>query len=107
MHSFVDAEAVKLPSVGVGATHVWHLFVVRTQERDALKAFLEQHDIQTVINYPVALPFLQAYEYLGTRPSDFPVSQKHQNEILSLPIYPDMTSEMVQYVTDKILEFSK
>ena len=102
-----DAEAVKLPSIGVGATHVWHLFVVRTQERDALKAFLEQHDIQTVINYPVALPFLQAYEYLGTRPSDFPVSQKHQNEILSLPIYPDMTSEMVQYVTDKILEFSK
>lgn len=102
-----DAEAVKLPSVGAGITHVWHLFVVRSQQRDALKAFLGRHDIQTVINYPVALPFLEAYKYLGASPADFPVARKHQNEILSLPIYPNMTSEMVQYVSDKVLEFSK
>lgn len=102
-----DVETIKIPSIAAGASHVWHLFVIRSDQRDALKVFLEQHDIQTAIHYPVALPFLEAYGYLGAKSVDFPVAHNHQNEILSLPIYPEMTSKMVQYVAEKILEFSK
>lgn len=102
-----DVTSIELPSIGANATHVWHLFVVSSPRRDALQAFLKGHNIQTVINYPVALPFLEAYGYMGSRPEDFPVAYKHQNEILSLPMFPDMTSDMIQYVSNKILEFSQ
>ena len=58
--------------------------------------------IQTVINYPVALPFLKAYEYQKNQSTDFPTALRHQDEILSLPIYPEMTTEMVNTVSSAI-----
>ena len=96
-----------LPQIDARATHVWHLFVIRTKQRDGLKGHLAESGIQTVINYPVALPFLEAYAYQANNFEDFPNAYAHQGEILSLPVFPDMTSEMVEYVADKILEFSK
>ena len=78
-----------------------------TKKRQAVKGHLAENGIQTVINYPVALPFLEAYAHQGNNVEDFPKSYAHQGEILPLPVFPDMTSEMVQYVADKILVFSK
>ena len=57
------------------------------------------------IHYPIALPNLQAYAYLGNRPEDFPVASKYQNEILSLPIFPEITREQQDYVIGSIEEF--
>lgn len=85
--------------------HVYHLYVIRSSQRDGLRKHLAERSIDTVLNYPKALPFYPAYEYLGHSPSDFPVTFKHQSEILSLPIYPEMSSAQIAHVVDSIREF--
>ncbi len=93
------------PKVAEGRDHVYHLYVIRTERRDDLMAFLKERGVPTVLNYPVALPFLQAYAYLGHTTADFPVAYAHQSRILSLPIYPEMTDEMISYVAEQIRAF--
>ena len=94
-----------LPQIDARASHVWHLFVVRTKQRDALKAHLAENGIQTVINYPVALPFLEAYAYQNNTIEDFPTAYGHQSDILSLPIFPDMTGEQINHVVHGVTSF--
>jgi dTDP-4-amino-4,6-dideoxygalactose transaminase len=84
---------------------VWHLYVIRTVERDNLLAYLKENGISAGIHYPIALPNLQAYAYLGHKPSDFPVASEYQNQILSLPIFPEITKEQQDYVIDTVKEF--
>lgn len=97
--------AVTLPECAPGATHVFHLFVVRVPNRDAFRAHLSERGIETGIHYPTALPLLPAYRSRGFRPEQFPRAARNQSEIVSLPIYPEMTTEMVDYVSDAIREF--
>lgn len=89
---------IQTPTEAAGTEHVYHLYVIRTEKRDALRAHLTEHGIATVLNYPKALPFCPAYEYLGHQTSDFPNAFRHQNTILSLPIFPEMTMEQIDYV---------
>jgi dTDP-4-amino-4,6-dideoxygalactose transaminase len=96
---------VEIPRIGPDRDHVYHLYVVRTARRDALKTHLGTAGIATQLNYPKALPFYPAYAYLGHTPSDFPVAHRNQSRILSLPIYPEMPSEMVEYVAEQIGRF--
>lgn len=96
---------IRTPEVAADRDHVYHLYVIRTARRDALRAFLTQQGISTVINYPKALPFYPAYSYLGHKPADFPVAHRNQGEILSLPIYPEMTDEMIAHVCAQIVRF--
>ena len=88
------------PKVMSDRDHVYHLYVIRTNNRDELKKHLESLKIATVLNYPKALPFYPAYDYLGHIPADFPVAYAHQHRILSLPIYPEITEEMISYVAE-------
>jgi len=97
--------SLELPIVGPGREHVYHLYVVRHPRRAELKKFLAEQGIETVINYPVALPFLPAYARLGARPGDFPNAYSHQSTVLSLPIFPEMTADQQAYVIDKIKYF--
>jgi dTDP-4-amino-4,6-dideoxygalactose transaminase len=78
---------------------------VQHERRDALAKHLADHGVQTVINYPVALPFLPAYRRLGHQPADFPVAHGHQSRILSLPIFPEISAQQTQTVTDAIHSF--
>lgn len=94
-----------LPEVGANRDHVYHLYVIRTARRDALKKHLADRGIATVLNYPKALPFYPAYSYLGHKPADFPVAHANQSRILSLPIYPEMNDAMIGYVADQIRSF--
>jgi dTDP-4-amino-4,6-dideoxygalactose transaminase len=94
-----------LPAVAAGRDHVYHLYVVRTARRDALKQYLANDGIATILNYPKALPFYPAYAYLQHRPEDFPNSFANQARILSLPIYPEMSDEMVHHVADATKTF--
>jgi dTDP-4-amino-4,6-dideoxygalactose transaminase len=94
-----------LPKVGPNRDHVYHLYVIRTEKRDALKKFLGDAGIGTVLNYPKALPFYPAYAYLGHQPGDFPVAYANQSRILSLPIYPEMTEAMIAYVVEQVANF--
>ena len=79
---------------------VYHLYIVRVPNgrREALQEHLKDKGISTGIHYPIALPYLQAYAYLGHGKEDFPVSLKASGEILSLPLFPELTEEQILYV---------
>jgi len=93
------------PTVKSDRDHVYHLYVVRTENRDALREHLSQAGISTVLNYPKALPFYPAYAYLGHVPQDFPAAYFNQSRILSLPIYPEMSEEATTHVANTIAHF--
>jgi dTDP-4-amino-4,6-dideoxygalactose transaminase len=96
---------VVVPKIGAHRDHVYHLYVIRTDRRDALKQRLADAGIATVLNYPKALPFYPAYAYLKHKAADFPVAYANQSRILSLPIFPEMSDEMIAYVADQIKGF--
>jgi dTDP-4-amino-4,6-dideoxygalactose transaminase len=96
---------VETPQVGAWRDHVYHLYVIRTERRDALKNYLGKAGVTTVLNYPKALPFYPAYGYLGHTPEDFPVAYANQSRILSLPIYPELPAAMQEHVADTIRRF--
>ena len=87
-----------------GYTHVYHLFVIRTQNRDALQAHLKEQGIGTAIHYPTPVHLQPFFAGLGYFRGRFPIAEKICNEILSLPIYPEMTEEQVEVVAAAITE---
>lgn len=97
--------AVTVPQEAPGREHVYHLFVIQHQQRDRLRRFLAERGIQTVINYPVALPFLPAYRRLGHAPESFPVAYRHHGRILSLPLFPEMTPDQQAAVVAGVRAF--
>jgi dTDP-4-amino-4,6-dideoxygalactose transaminase len=100
-----DVGDVITPEVGAGRDHVYHLYVIRTENRDVLREYLSEAGISTVLNYPKALPFYPAYAYLGHSLEDFPAAYFNQARILSLPIYPEIKDEMIRYVVECIGSF--
>jgi dTDP-4-amino-4,6-dideoxygalactose transaminase len=96
---------LELPETRQEATHVYHLFVVKVPQRDALMTYLSDSDISTQLHYPTALPLLPAYQYLGYTAEDIPNAAFNQNRIISLPLYPELTDEMVNYVCERIGSF--
>jgi dTDP-4-amino-4,6-dideoxygalactose transaminase len=96
---------VTLPTVAPERTHVYHLYVIRHEKRDALARHLAALGIQTVVNYPVALPFLPAYARLGHKPKEFPNAYHNQSRVLSLPIFPEMTMAQIAAVAGAIRSF--
>lgn len=102
-----NVKDVVLPVWNGNAKPVFHLYVIRSSKRDELKQFLIDNGISCGIHYPITLPNLTAYKHLGHIPEDFPLSTKYQDEILSLPIFPEITDEQIQYVCDTIKEFFK
>jgi len=100
-------DQIKMPIVRPNSVHSFHLYVIRAQDRDGLSSHLRSEGIETAIHYPTALPNLPAYAYLGHTPSDFPEATKAQSEILSLPMYPELTESQIQYVCDQIRAFYK
>jgi len=93
------------PHVAPDREHVFHLYVVRTEDRDGLRKKLTDAGISTVINYPKALPFYPAYGYLRHKQDDFPIAYSNQSRILSLPIYPEMKTDVIEYVADSVVKF--
>ena len=96
--------ALVLPREQPWARAVWHLYVVRHPRRDALRAALEKRGVGTLIHYPVALHVQRAFASLGGRPGDFPVTEKACGEILSLPLYPEMSDAQAHRVADAVRE---
>jgi len=84
---------------------VYHLYVIRHEQRDALAKHMNAQGIQTVISYPIALPFLPCYAHLGYEASDFPNAYHNQSRILSIPIFPEMSEAQIQTVVDSIASF--
>lgn len=87
---------------------VYHLYVVRLKDgnRQALQDHLKSNGISSGIHYPIALPNLKAYKYLDHNRNDYPEATKASNEILSLPMFPELTESQIEYIVAKINEFS-
>jgi dTDP-4-amino-4,6-dideoxygalactose transaminase len=102
-----DVAQVSTPMIANERTHVFHLYVIRCEERDALQAHLNVAGISTMLNYSRALPFYPAYSHLGHKAEDFPNAFANQSRILSIPIYPEMTDSMVQRAAFEIQNFQK
>lgn len=100
-------SGITTPDISPHYNSSWHLYVIRCKQRDLLKRFLEDNGVSVGIHYPIALPFLGAYSYLGHVKEDFPVSQSLQNEILSLPIYPELDDSMIRYVCHLVKKFAE
>jgi dTDP-4-amino-4,6-dideoxygalactose transaminase len=100
-----DLKDVTTPVVAAAREHVYHLYVIKHDRRDALADHLKARGVQTGINYPVALPFLKAYAHLGHRTEDFPNAFHNQSRILSLPMFPEMSDAQRAHVVDSIADF--
>ncbi len=96
-----------LPPKRENVKHVYHVYSIRTKQRDELMQFLNDNNIGTAVHYPVAIPFMDAYKDLDYQLTDFPNAAIYQDEILSLPMYPELSEEMMDYVANKIREFFK
>lgn len=100
-------SSLRVPTVAEGREPVWHLYVIRHDRRDALAAHLQSKGIQTVINYPTALPFLPCYAAMGHKPSDFPNAYHDQSRVLSLPMFPEMNEAQIDAVVEAIRSFEE
>jgi dTDP-4-amino-4,6-dideoxygalactose transaminase len=96
-----------LPFTGAGATHVYHLYILRTERRDALQEYLRKKGIGTLIHYPVPPHLQKAYEDLKYKKGDFPLAEKIADTCLSLPLYIGMKEEETDFVVKHIREFYK
>jgi len=100
--SNLQSLGIALPRAPEYSRHSYHLYVVRVKDRDAVAAKLNEAGIDTGLHYPVALPYLDVYAGRGLQPSDFPVAHSQMNDLLSLPMYAELTDEMVDYVCDNL-----
>jgi dTDP-4-amino-4,6-dideoxygalactose transaminase len=99
------SQSVICPQEPSWSKAVYHLYVIRTENRDGLSKCLKESNIGTGIHYPVPLHVQKAYEWLKYRPSDFPVAYRLAAEVLSIPMFPQLTIEQQTTVAEKIAEF--
>jgi len=100
-------SSVVTPAVLPGAKHIYHLYVIQADDRDALKQQLADQGIETGLHYPVPLHLQQAYAELGYKAGDFPVAESLARRILSLPMFPTITREQIEYVCSAVMEFAQ
>lgn len=97
---------IVVPRAAAASESVWHLYVIRTDQRDALKEHLASRGISVGIHYPIPIHLQPAYEDLGYRQGDFPVTEKYARRILSLPMYAELTPEKICRVAETTSEFA-
>ena len=102
-----DIDDLILPSVVENATHVYHVYLIRTKHRDELQKYLMHNDIGTLIHYPIPPHLQKAYQNLGFKKGDFPIAEEIADTCLSLPIWPGMKQSEVNYIAEKITGFFK
>ena len=96
---------IRIPDKRDNAGHVFHLYVIRARDRDALQAHLQARGVSTGLHYPEPLHLQKACASLGYGPGDFPVAEQSAREILSLPMFPELSSAQIRYVCECLGEF--
>lgn len=100
-------DAVVTPTESSFTDHVYHLYVIQTNNRQGMQDFLSERGIQTLIHYPTPAHLQKAYQYLGYKPGTLPATEFVTKRILSLPMYPELTDEQADFVIDSIHQFTK
>ncbi len=101
----VGNQIITLPPVGNGKSHVFNCYVVRVQRRDELRNYLGEQGIQTQVYYPLPLHLQPCFDYLGYHKGDFPNAELVASQVLAIPIYPELTSELQEFVVERIAAF--
>ncbi|HUU17066.1 MAG TPA: DegT/DnrJ/EryC1/StrS family aminotransferase [Sedimentisphaerales bacterium] len=101
---FADSP-VKPPKLYANNISIYHQYTVTVPERDKLQKFLAENNIGSAIFYPKPLHLQECFSDLGYRPGDFPIAERLCNEVLSLPIYPELVQDQVEYVAKTVLKF--
>ena len=96
-----------LPKVALNRNHIFHLYVVQTENRAAIQEFLNQRGIATGIHYPIPIHLQEACEVLGYRRGDFPLTEKVATRILSLPIFPELTAQQREFVVETLSQSAR
>ncbi|MGB3111869.1 MAG: DegT/DnrJ/EryC1/StrS family aminotransferase, partial [Candidatus Omnitrophota bacterium] len=105
--SYFKNTDVVTPKESPDAKHTYHQYTVCVKERDALSAYLKQKGVGSRVYYPLSLHLQPCYKGLGYAEGDFPVTEKACREVLSIPVYPELTDEQLAYVADAVSEFVK
>lgn len=100
-----NVDGIVLPFEAANVKHVYHLYVIQTEHRDALAQYLNDKGVSTGLHYPVPLHLQQCFAHLGYKKGDFPVSEQLGEECLSLPMFPEMTDEQIEYVISSVVSF--
>ena len=94
-----------LPTTAKDATHVYHLYVIKTQKRDELQKHLTKNEIGSLIHYPIPPHLQEAYQFLGYQKGDFPIAEQLADTCLSLPMWPGMKKEEIDFVASCMNNF--
>jgi len=105
--AFESCVSIAVPERVTFSSHIFHQYTIRVKngQRDDLKKFLETKNIPSMVYYPGPLHMQKAYEYLGYKQSDFPITTALCKEVLSLPMHPEMEIEQLDYITQNLLRF--
>jgi dTDP-4-amino-4,6-dideoxygalactose transaminase len=95
----LNGTQARVPKARPGTRHVYHVFAVRLPERDAWRIHLRELGVQTGVHYPIPIHMQPAYRDLGYKPGDFPVAEAIAREVLSLPVYPELTDSQIAKIT--------
>jgi dTDP-4-amino-4,6-dideoxygalactose transaminase len=98
------AATIVTPVVHPDAMHVFHLYVVRVQQRERVQQALKDEGIATGIHYPIPLHLQPAYKYLGLPTGSFPVAERFASEIMSLPMYPELSADQIAFICDTLIK---
>jgi dTDP-4-amino-4,6-dideoxygalactose transaminase len=96
---------VTLPARFENTEPVFHLYVIETERRDGLQSYLKENGVPTLIHYPVPIHLQRGYDFLGYAKGEFPVTERLSDTVLSLPIYPELNRDQVEYICGKIREY--
>ena len=107
---YYDELLSKIPGITLTteapeAVSVYHLYVIQVEDRDGLQKFLSEKGVATGLHYPMPLHLQKAYAHMGLAGGSFPVAEKVAGRLLSLPMYPELTNEQIEYVVDAIREY--
>lgn len=96
---------VTLPQVSAKAHHIFHQFVIRVRRRNDLRQFLSEREISTEVYYPIPLHLQPVFAYLGYREGDLPEAERAAQEVLAIPMFPELTEEELRWVVQSIADF--
>lgn len=94
----INNNSIILPLIEKNASHVWHLFVIRTEYREKFRDHMDKCGVTTDVHYPIPPHLSEAYKHLGYKEGDFPIAEAYADQVVSLPIFNGMTNEEIEHV---------
>jgi dTDP-4-amino-4,6-dideoxygalactose transaminase len=104
-NSAFQGTGIVTPKTGEGNIHTYHQYTIAVDDREGMLKYLKEKQIGSRVYYPVPMHLQPCYKDLGYKEGDFPISEKAAKTVLSLPVYPELTNEMIEYVIDTVKKF--